>query len=1115
MRGLVRLLRRAGLVALLGTIVLCQSVLAHNDGRGPNPIERRADGRRLIHHYELVRVQKVSAELNEYTYRAWLTNFGAPLAGATATVTTLGHGTTVVDASLTFGAVGTGRTVASLDTFSVRHHRKHPFDRLWPELRWTITPMSGGRPSNHPPVAYAGTDRSVQPGARVMLDGSSSNDPDNDPLHFNWALTGPIGSSASLSAPSSPTTSFMPDRRGTYEARLIVDDGALPSAPDSVVITVLNSAPVANAGPDQTALVTHVVTLDGNASSDPDGDPVSYQWALTSRPAGSAAALSDPTAVSPSFLVDRPGSYTAQLIVSDGSASSAADSVTVVTVNTAPVANAGPDQTAPVGVTVTLNGSGSSDADGDALGYAWTLQSAPAGSAAALAGAASVTPSFVVDRPGSYVVRLVVNDGQVASVADTVTISTVNSAPVANAGADQTALVTQTVTLNGGASSDVDGDALTFAWAFVARPAGSAAVLTGAGGVQPTFVVDRPGLYQVLLIVNDGALSSAADMVDVQTVNSAPVANAGADQSAYVGQTVTLDGSASTDVDGNALGYVWALTSRPAGSAAAVSDPTAVTPTFVLDRAGVYVAQLIVNDGTVSSAADTVTVTTLNSAPVANAGADVSVIAGRTVTLAGDASSDVDGDLLTYSWALTQRPIGSSAVLSGASNVSPSFRADRPGVYIAQLIVNDGSVDSAPDTVTITTGNTAPVADAGVDQPSRFAGEVANVDGTASSDADGHPLTYRWSLLSVPFGSTASLSDPAAASPWFTLDRAGQYVAQLIVNDGFQDSVPDTVVVTVVNRAPLADAGSDQAVFTGSVATLTGAASGDPDGDVLTYQWSFTSVPAGSGAILSSSSSMAPSFRPDVVGAYALSLTVTDPSGASSTDSVTVNAFTPATVTVAATDASASETGPDAGMFTFTRTGSTAAALVVRYRLTGTATGGSDYAALSGSLTIPSGQASATVTVRPVDDPDAEGAETVDVTVQPDGAYTVGNPASASVTIADNDRPVVTIVATDASAAEAGPDTGTFTITRTGPTTAALRVTFTPTGSAQGGVDYVALGSQVFIPIGSSTVTLTVTPIADGLTESNETVNVFLTANSGLTVGTPGSATVVIAANSD
>jgi len=1113
MRGLVRLLRGAGVACLLGTIVLCQSVAAHNDERGPGQTERRANGRRVIHHYELVRVQKVSGELNEYTYRAWLTNFGAPLTGATATVTSQAHGTTVVDASLTFGAVGTGRTVASLDTFSVRHHRKHPFGWLWPELRWAITPMSGGSPSNHAPVANAGTDRAVPPGARVMLDGSGSNDPDRDPIHFNWTLTRPIGSNASLSAPSNPTTSFMPDRRGTYEARLIVDDGALPSAPDSVVITVLNSAPVANAGPDQTALVTHVVTFDASASSDPDGDAVSYQWTLTSRPAGSAAVLSDPTAVSPTFLVDRPGSYTAQLVVSDGSSSSPADSVTVTTVNTSPVANAGPDQTAPVGSTVSLSGSASSDADGDALNYAWTLQSAPAGSAAALAGAASVTPSFAIDRAGAYVLRLVVNDGQVASVADTVTISTVNSAPVANAGADQTALVTQTVTLNGGASSDVDGDTLAFAWAFVSRPAGSTAMLSGAGGVQPTFVVDRAGTYQVQLVVNDGAVSSAGDVVEVQTVNSAPVANAGADQSAYVGQTVTLDGSGSTDVDGNPLGYVWALTSRPAGSAAAVSDPTAVTPTFVLDRAGVYVAQLIVNDGTVSSPADTVTVTTLNSAPVANAGADVSVIAGRTVTLNGGGSSDVDGDLLAYSWALIQRPAGSSAALNGASGVSPSLRADRPGVYIAQLIVNDGSVDSAPDTVTITTGNTAPVADAGADQPGLFPGGVASVDGTASSDADGHTLTYRWSLLTVPAGSTASFSDPAAPAPWFTLDRAGQYVAQLIVNDGFVDSTPDTVVVTVVNRAPVADAGSDQSVFTGAAATLTGAASSDPDGDTLAYQWAFTSVPAGSAATLAGASSVAPSFTADVVGAYVVSLTVTDPSGAASTDSVTVNAFTPATVSVAASDASASETGPDNGTFTFTRTGSTAAALVVQYRVTGTATNGSDYASLSGSVTIPAGAATATVTVRPVDDPNAEGSETVDLTVLPDGAYTVGNPPTATVTIADNDRPVVTIVATDASASEAG-DTGTFTITRTGPTTAALRVTFTANGSAQSGIDYVALGSQVFIPIGSSTVTLTVTPIADGgAPEGNENVNVFLTTNSGLTVGTPGSATVVIAAN--
>ena len=1108
MRRIGTLLRGMGAACLLVAIVLCQTVLAHNEARSAS--DRRLKGQRFIHHYELVRVQKVSRDLNEYTYRARLTNLGAPLAGATATISRA-PGTTVVDGSLSFGPVATGRTVLSTDTFAVRHHRHHEFSRLWPELRWTIVPLDGG--SNHPPVANAGPDRAAATGARVVLDGSGSVDPDHDPLRYNWVLTRPTGSTATLSSATAVTPTFVPDRSGNYEARLIVDDGALPSAPDSVMVTVSNTPPVANAGADQTAAVASTVTLDGSASSDPDGDALSYQWSLVARPLGSAAAVNDPSAVSPAFLVDRPGSYTAQLVVADGSAASPADTVTITTVNTVPVANAGPDQTVTVGAVAALNGGGSSDADGDALGYAWTVQSQPAGSNASLVNAASVTPSIAIDRAGSYVLRLTVNDGAVNSAADTVTISTVNSAPVAHAGADQTALVTDTVTLNGGGSSDVDGDTLTFAWSLVSRPAGSSATLGGAASVQPTFVVDRPGRYQVRLVVNDGALSSVADVVEIQTVNSAPVANGGSDQSSYVGQTVTLDGSGSTDVDGNALAYVWSLTSRPAGSSAAIEDPTAVTPSFTLDRAGLYIAQLIVNDGTLSSAADTVTVTTLNSAPVANAGADISVVAGRVVSLAGDGSSDADGDLLSYSWALIQRPAGSNAALVNPAGALSSFTADWPGTYLAQLIVNDGNADSAPDTVTITTGNTAPVAVAGPDRAGLFAGSVAALDGTGSADADGHALSYRWSLLSVPAGSAALLSDAMAPSPWFTIDRAGQYVAQLIVNDGFHDSAPDTVVMTAENRAPSADAGSDQSVFLGAVATLSGAASNDPDGDALTYEWSFTAVPAGSAATLGGASSVAPSFTPDVVGDYTLSVTVSDGAGAAASDSVVVHAFTPATVTVTAADASASETAPDAGSFTFTRTGSTAAPLVVEYSAGGSATGGSDYTALSGSVTIAAGQASATVVVAPVDDTDFEGPETVAVTVQPAAAYLVGAPAAATVTIADNDRPTVTIVATDDAASEAGPDTGTFTITRTGPTTVALRVSFNAGGTALGGVDYPALGSQVFIPAGASSLTLTVTPIADGVSENEEHVNVFLIGNSGLIVGTPALARVVIAAN--
>jgi len=92
-------------------------------------------------------------------------------------------------------------------------------------------------------------------------------------------------------------------------------------------------------------------------------------------------------------------------------------------------------------------------------------------------------------------------------------------------------------------------------------------------------------------------------------VNTAPIANAGPDQTVTVDDVVTLDGSGSTDPNGDGLTYAWTLTSIPGGSTAALTGGTTVSPTFTADLAGVYVASLVVNDGTVNSAADTVTIT--------------------------------------------------------------------------------------------------------------------------------------------------------------------------------------------------------------------------------------------------------------------------------------------------------------------------------------------------------------------------------------------------------------------------------------------------------------------------------------------------------------------------
>ncbi len=187
-------------------------------------------------------------------------------------------------------------------------------------------------------------------------------------------------------------------------------------------------------------------------------------------------------------------------------------------------------------------------------------------------------------------------------------------------------------------------------------------------------------------------------------INVAPVANAGVSQNVVAGSTVTLNGAASSDANGDALTYVWTLTAKPAGSAAALTNATAVAPTFVADKAGSYVATLVVNDGKLNSTASTITVTAgvANVAPVANAGAAQNVVAGSTVTLNGAASSDANGDALTYAWTLTSKPADSSATLASATTAAPTFTADVAGTYVVTLVVNDGKVSSAPATVTVT-----------------------------------------------------------------------------------------------------------------------------------------------------------------------------------------------------------------------------------------------------------------------------------------------------------------------------------------------------------------------------------------------------------------------------
>ena len=250
--------------------------------------------------------------------------------------------------------------------------------------------------------------------------------------------------------------------------------------------------------------------------------------------------------------------------------------------------------------------------------------------------------------------------------------------------------------------------------------------------------------------------------------------------------------------------------------------------------------------------------------------------------------------------------------------------------------------------------------------------------------------------------------------------------------------------------------------------------------------------------------------RTIVAGLVVLALVVLAPAALSKP--IVFQVVTP-DVTVAATDNAAGEAGANSGTFTISRTGDTTSPVTVNYSLTGTAGNGTDYSLLSTAAVIPAAQNSVNVVVAPVNDIGPEDTETVILTVTSGTGYNVGSPSAATVNITDNDLPTVTVVAGDANASESGSNSGSFTVSRTGPTTNALSVSYALTGTAGNGTDYSALSTTVVIPVGQQSTTIPVVPANDGFMEPTETVILTVSANALYNVGSPSAATVNITDN--
>jgi hypothetical protein len=668
-------------------------------------------------------------------------------------------------------------------------------------------------PADQSPVADAGSAQTITlPVNSVTLDGSASLDPDGTISSYAWSkLSGPAQGNIASSNKSVTTASGLLE--GIYVFKLIITDNSGKTASDSVKVTVnavANLLPTANAGSSQTiALPVNSATLNGSASSDPDGSIISYKWVKLS---GGTATIANSAASTTTLSGLVAGQYTFELTVTDdkGASSKAQVKIKVNSApNKSPEANAGPNKniSKPANST-TLDGSASSDPDGTIVSFSW---SKIAGGSGTISNANTATASVSGLSTGQYIFELTVTDDKGASSKAQVKVvvsEAANQPPVANAGDNQTLpFGTLFVTLDGSKSTDPDGSIAVYKWVLIS---GSGVTVSDSTNVKPTVSGLKGGQYIFELTVTDngGATSTAQVKVIVNlSANQPPVADAGANQVLILPvSSVKLDATHSYDPDGTVAFYNWVKTAGP--SSVTITNVNTSTPVISGLTEGQYTFELTVTDNRGASTKAQVKVNVqqpVNQPPVADAGNDQTIILpsnnNRTasVSLDGTRSFDTDGNIVFYTWKKIE---GVSAVTIDNVNTSLSMVSGlKAGEYTFELTVTDNNGASATDRITIFVkpATSQPVtADAGQDLTINAPVSTATLDGRGSS-ADQGSLTYKWEQVQGP--SASAISFATTSQPAVKNLLTGVYIFKLSVTNNRGESASDEVKVTVVDGA--------------------------------------------------------------------------------------------------------------------------------------------------------------------------------------------------------------------------------------------------------------------------------------------------------------------------
>jgi len=629
--------------------------------------------------------------------------------------------------------------------------------------------------------------------APVTIDGSGSSDGDGGALTYAWDCDTTGG--ASYSAPStSPATSCTYPDDGVFTGSLQVCDPEGDCSADNFVVTVGNTAPVADAGGPYTSNQGVPVTLDGSGSSDVDGAIVLFQWDCDDSDGLSFSAGTTAATFTCTYPDD--GTFTATLRVTDDDGGTGDDTASVVSTNTLPVANAGGPYTGDEGTPITLDGSASTDADGTIAGWAWDCEDD------GTVDGTGATFACTYPDDGTWTARLTVTDDDGGTNSATASVTVGNLPPTLSAvTVPQPIDEGASVVFSGTATDPSPLDTFTWAWSWGDGTSDST-------GASPSHTFVDEGSYTVTATVDDGdggtdSTTETAVVLNVApTITSSPVTTA-PEGTAWVYAPVATD-PGTLDV------MTWSVSaSAPAAlTLDAATGALSWTPTYADALAGSVAFTLFVDDG--------------------DGGTDAQSISLSLEPL------DADGDGMDDGWELA----------NGLDPTDPTDATEDPdgdgvdnlGEFLAGT---DPNAYGGPDVPTLI----SPIGGAeAVTQPDLVLGNA--------TDPDGDPLLYTWEVYSDAALSTlvtdvdSVAEDASGQTTWkvdLPLTENTPYWWRARASDPFVDgawSVTEDFYVNEANEPPTAPTPAtplDGELVASLSPDLQFGASTDPDGDAVTY----------------------------------------------------------------------------------------------------------------------------------------------------------------------------------------------------------------------------------------------------------------------------------------